>query len=73
MPEHVHEALPWTSLEELVAVHEPARLVQQGSPASLLAKVVLLVGFGSAIVPVIRSGLPSSRSSPDDKLPRYMV
>eukprot|EP00932_Pfiesteria_piscicida_P008767 SRR837773.19309.p1 GENE.SRR837773.19309~~SRR837773.19309.p1 ORF type:complete len:375 (-),score=120.54 SRR837773.19309:28-1116(-) len=69
--EDTHGALPWTSLEELVAVHEPtARAARQASALGLTAKALLLLAFGGLSVPMLRS---IRSNSAEDKLPRYMV
>jgi hypothetical protein len=68
-------ALPWSSLEELVAVHE------QGKPSagarsvwSALCKVVLLGAFAGMMFPIFGSSFGKLRpSDQDSKLPRYMV
>jgi len=70
------EELPWTSIEELVAVHEAARGGHdESSWVGLLSKLVLLVAFACLVAPSVLGSLKQLHETQQSqsKLPKYLV
>eukprot|EP00932_Pfiesteria_piscicida_P004417 SRR837773.14321.p2 GENE.SRR837773.14321~~SRR837773.14321.p2 ORF type:complete len:227 (-),score=58.54 SRR837773.14321:104-784(-) len=67
-----YDVMPWTSIEELVSVHQPGMRSTEGSLRTALCYGVLLAAFASMAWPQLSKGLERLRGE-DSKLPRYVV